>query len=298
MIPKELIDVVLPFESGYTEDNARADTPAAIRAAMGSALTAVPQSWYVRPQDVRERAAENDRLGIWAENRWDRFTNQSPTHECIFHALVAVMEACRAKQLSSSFPALEVDKRLPASERFNIVWLSVVSGYAEANPGQWGGSSLRDAISIAVERGLLPDVIQPREYGFKHTMWGTAGKGTLNQSTGPWPGWSGGTFKQHPKGWANENWRETARWFRAVEAVTCSSEEEYDSVLINGGAWGIARNGHSVPVGRIVFDDGRKLYRYKDSYNVYRYDSRPYMSGAYSILSMTAPDDWTKPAGA
>jgi hypothetical protein len=136
-------------------------------------------------------------------------------------------------------------------------------------------------VEISSDQGFLPDVIQPRDYGFRHFMWGTAGKGGINQSSGPWPGWSGGNFKKHPDGWADENWKYTAKWFRAIGIVDCDDTEQYDSVLINGRAWGVARSGHGVPHGRIVYDSsGRKLYRYKDSYDRYLYDSRPYTGGA------------------
>jgi hypothetical protein len=153
-------------------------------------------------------------------------------------------------------------------------------------------------IGIACDRGFLPDVIQPKDYKFKHPMWGTAGKGGINQSSGPWPGWSGGTFRKHPDGWPDENWKNTSRHFKPLECVNPRSTEEYDSLLIHGYAIGIGRSGHSVPIGRIVWDSsGRKMYRYRDSYDVFRYDSRAYTSGSYSILSFTQPDDWNYPAG-
>jgi hypothetical protein len=44
-----------------------------------------------------------------------------------------------------------------------------------------------------------------------------------------------------------------------------------------------------------------QLMQYPDSYDLFRYDSvrmiRSAVGGAYSIISMTTPDDWDFPAG-
>lgn len=296
-IDPKLIDVTLPFDSGYPAALAALDTPQTIRAAFGDTSREFPAALYVEPKTLRDRCEENDRLGLWAEDFWDRFTNQNPTHECTCHALVAVAEACWNRQQRIRLGGPEAGVRKPISESSGSVWFSPLSVYAEANPGQWGGASCQQVIGIACRRGLLPDKIQPRPWKFKHAMQGTCGKGGINQSSGDWPGWSNGTFKRRPADWADGAWTETAKWFRPLECVNPEDEEQYDSLLANSFAIGIGRNGHSVPIGRIVWDGNRKLYRYRDSYDVFRYDSRPYTSGAYSILSMTAPDSWERPAG-
>jgi hypothetical protein len=292
MIDQSLIDVVLKEPTGYPEDLAKLDTSEAVCAAFGDTSRDFPESMWVEPKDVRERAEENDRLGLWAENYWDRFTNQNPTHECTCHALVSVMEACWNRQRRIGMEGPVAGKRLDISENSASVWFSCLSIYAEANPRQWGGANCQQVIGIACRRGFLPDKIQPKDYGFKHKMAGTCGRGGVNQSSGSWPGWKNGDFKIELG-----DWLETAKHFKPLECVNPSSTAEYDSLLINGCAIGIGRSGHSVPIGRIVYDGNRKLYRYRDSYDVFRYDSRAYTSGAYSIITCTQPDDWDKPAG-
>jgi hypothetical protein len=270
-----------------------------MRAAFGATNRDFPQALYVPPSELKDRAKFNDDNGLWAENYWDRFTCQAPTHECTTHALIAVIEAAWNRQRRICLGGPVKDQRLPISAKSSSVWFSQISVYCEANPGQWGGASCQQVIGIACERGVLPDLIQPKDYKFRHHFWGTCGEGGINQSVAPsWPGWSGNTFKKTPSDWPDQNWRETAKHFKPLECINPSSEEEYDSLLIHGYAIGIGRSGHSIPVGRIVWDSsGRKMYRYKDSYDVFRYDSRPYTSGAYSVVTMTQPDNWDKPAG-
>jgi hypothetical protein len=140
-------------------------------------------------------------------------------------------------------------------------------------------------------------VYQPRDYGFKHTMWGTCGKGGVNQSSGPFPGWRNNTFRQHPEGWADEQWRETARWFKPLECVYPEDSDQFECLLLHGYAIGVGRDGHAVPIVGIKYEGNRTLFPYFDSYDRILFDSRAYYSSAFSILSVVAPDDWDKPAG-
>jgi hypothetical protein len=292
MINQNLIDVVLPFDTGYPEELAATDTSEAVVRSFGETSREFPDSLWVEPSEVRARAEQNDELGLWAENYWDRFTNQNPTHECTCHALVAVFEAAWNRQRRISLKGPVAGERLKISAESASVWMAVNSVYPEANPRQWGGASCQQVIGIACRRGFVPDKIQPKNYNFKCSMPGTCGKGGINQSKGAWPGWRNGDFIVDIG-----DWREVAKHFMPQECVNPKNTAEYDSLLINGCAIGIGRSGHSVPVGRIVYDNGRKLYRYKDSYDVFRYDSRAYTSGAYSIITVKQPDSWDKPAG-
>jgi len=300
-IDPSLVDVTLPFESGYPEAMAAMDTDEAVFRAFGETGREFPSALLVPKSEWKDRAAENDKLGLWAWSYIDRFTNQSPTHECTCHALEGVALACWNRQRRVNFGGPKVGERNPLSEKTGSVWFSVNSVYAEANPGERGGANVQQVIGIACRRGFLPDIIQPRNYGFKHFMWGTRGKGGVNQSTGSWPGWSGGesgTFRTRPSGWANENWRETAKHFMPLECVNPQSTEQVVSLLLHGYAIGVGRSGHSVPYVKLVWDsNGRMLFAYRDSYDVMRYDSSAAYSGSYSILSMTQPDDYNYPAG-
>jgi len=293
----ELVDQPPPEESGYPEELAKLDTREAMMAAVEEAATDFPQSLWIEPKEWPARAKLNDELGLWAGNYIDRYTNQSPTHECTSHALRTVGESCwnRQRRIALGGPIAGTRKSISAESA--SVWFSCVSIYAEANPKQWGGANCQQVCKIAAARGFLPDKIQPKDYGFRHTMIGTCGKGGINQSSGSWPGWSNGIFKVKPSDWADDNWRETAKHFRPLEYVFPRSTEEFVCLLLHGYAIGVGRSGHSVPIIGIKYDGSKRYYPYFDSYDRTLYDSSAYYSGSYCILTMTQPDDWAKPAG-
>jgi len=144
-------------------------------------------------------------------------------------------------------------------------------------------------MEIASRRGFLPDKIQPRDYGFKHTLTRTNGKGNATQSGGDWV-----ALRDFPPGW-----EETARHFRPLEVIFPSSFEETICLLLAGLFVCVGRRGHSIPYAGV--DLAQKLIPYVDSYDVIRYDSfglaKSTVGGSYAIASVTTPDDWTKPAG-
>lgn len=296
----EIVDVVLPQHDGYPDDLAKLDTYPAMRGAVEefAAVTDFPQSLYIEPARWKERAQMNDELGLWAGNFIDRYTHQGNSHECTSHALRCVGESCWNRQRRIALGGPQVEKRLPVSAESASVWFSCISIYAEANPKQWGGANCQQVCKIAAARGFLPDIIQPKDYGFKHFMCGTCGgHPTVNQSNGSWPGFSNGTFRNPPSGWIDSNWRETAKHFRPLEYVFPRSTEEFVCLLLHGYAIGVGRSGHSVPIIGVKYDGSKRYYPYFDSYNRTLYDSSAYYSGSYCILTMTQPDDWSKPAG-
>ena len=292
-IPNTLIDVNLDEFTGYPEEMQALDTDEAVFGAMGEAARDFPEHLYVPRNEWKDKAAENDELGLWAINYTDRFTNQGKgnggysTHECTTHCLRACAESAWNRQRRIKLGPPVPRERLPVSAESASVWFSCLSIYAEANPRQWGGANVQQVLSIAINRGFIPDKIQPKDWGFKHDLQGTCGAGGVNQSRGSWV-----SVRDFPDGW-----EETARHFRPLECVNPRNEDQYASLLLHGYAIGIGRNGHSVPIMRMVLDNNRWYYEYPDSYDVVRYDSRAYTSGSYSIISFTAPDDWNKPAG-
>jgi len=289
-IDPALIDVRLSQHDGYPDDLAAEDTPDALCAAMGSALIPFPRALWIEPKDRADKARDNDKYHTWGINYVDRFTNQSPTHECTCHALRTVAEAARNRQRGIIFKdGPKKGERYAESSR-GSVWLSPLSIYAEANPRQWGGASCRQVLDIAVRRGFLPEKIQPHDYGFKHTLQGTAGKGGVNQSSGPWV-----PLSRFPPGW-----QETAAWLKPKEGIVTTDWEEALCLLLHGFVLEYGRDGHAIPPAFWNFKNNAAGY--VDSYDVVRYDSlatfkRAVRSGAYTITSMTAPDDWMKPAG-
>lgn len=288
-INPNLIDVKLD-PSGYPDALAAEDTPDNIRMACGDAARDFPKSMWIEPKDWPDRARENDKNNTWPVNYLDRFTNQSPTHECTCHSLRANAEGSRNRMRGVSFPDGPVkDFRYDESSTSGSVWLSPLSVYAEANPGQWGGANVRQVMEIACRRGMLPEKIQPRDYGLKHQLQGTTGRGGKNQSSGPWV-----RVSNFPEGW-----EETAKWFRPLEVIFPGSWEEAVCLVLNGLFVSVGRNGHAIPWGQ--WNVKEQVMAYPDSYDVTRYDSlrtvKSAWQGAFSIATMTAPDDWLKPAG-
>ena len=284
-----LIDVFPAQHDGYPDHLAAEDTTDVLRDVCGAATREFPKSWWIEPKDWEDKARENDKAGSWAMNFVDRYTNQSPTHECTCHSLRTNAEAARNRARGVIYgEGPRKDYRYQDSAVFGSVWLSPLSVYAEANPDQWGGANVRRVLEIAVRRGMLPEKTQPAEYGFRHTLQGTAGRGGLNQSNGPWV-----SLERFPEGW-----QETARMFRPLEVIFPESYEQAVCLVLHGLVVSVGRNGHAVPWCRWMA--GERLMAYPDSYDVTRYDSertaRSAWRGSFAIASMTLPDDWSRPA--
>lgn len=290
-IDPALIDVVLDDHDGYPDNLAAEDTPDALRDACGSASREFPQSMWIEPKDWADKARENDQHKTWPLNYLDRFTHQGNSHECTSHSLSRNAEGARNRQRAISFPdGPQKDRRYQESAESGSVWLSPLSVYAEANPRQYGGANVRQVLEIACRRGMLPEKVQPREYGFKHAIQGTAG-GTeaMNQSNGSWL-----RVSSFPAGW-----QETAAWFKPLEVIFPESWEQAVCLVLNGLLVSVGRSGHAIPWAQ--WNPSQQVMGYPDSYNVVRYDSlrtvKSAWQGAFAIATMTTPDDWNKPAG-
>lgn len=289
-IDPSLIDVFPLLHDGYPDHLAAEDTTDALRDVCGDAARDFPKELWIEPKHWEEKAKENDAAGTWAMNYVSRYTMQAPTHECTTHSLRANFEAARNRARGVIFhDGPRKGYRYPESAQFGDVWLSPLSVYAEANPDRWGGANVRQVLEIAVRRGMLPDRIQPRDYGFKHTLTGTSGEGNENQSGGAWV-----PLSKFPEGW-----QETARHFRPLEVIFPDSYEQAVCLVLHGRAVSVGRNGHAVPWCRWVASE--RLMAYCDSYSITRYDSertaRGAWRGSFSIASVTLPDDWSRPAG-
>jgi hypothetical protein len=291
VIDPRLIDVAFPVHDGYPPELAAQDTRAAMWDACGDAARDFPAAMWVEPKDWDAVASENDRLGTWPINYLDRFTNQSPTHECTTHALRAGFEGARNRQRAIAVGPPVLAQPPPLSATAGSVWVSCLSIYSEANPRIRGGANVRQVMEIASRRGFLPDRIQPRDYGFRHTLTGTNGDGNATQSGGAWV-----AVKDFPDGW-----EETAKHFRPLEVIFPSSYEETVCLVLAGLFVCVGRKGHSIPYGRRAKNGKDWLMEYPDSYNLFRYDSmstvKSTVGGSYAIASVTVPDDWQKPAG-
>lgn len=274
---------------GYTAKLQAADTIDAMRSACSSALRDFPQSFWVDPKDRADKARENDKNNTWPVNFCDRFTNQDPTHECTTHSEVVNFIIARNYHRGLIFPdGPKKDFRYEESQR-GSVWPSPLSVYIEANPGQWGGAGVIQVLDIACRRGHLPDKIQPFDYGFKHYLHGTTGKGNSNQSSGPWV-----KLKNLPEGW-----QDTGKLLMPKEVIVTDDWEQALCIVLNGRAFSVGRKGHAIPYTH--WNEREQAMGYVDSYNVIRWDSASTVRqavryGGFSIISTTTPDDWMKPA--
>lgn len=295
----DTIDVTLPEHDGYPPEAEEQDTDEAVFAAFGDAGREFPDSFNVPEDEWEERIEEMWAKKLWPINYLDRYSHQGNSDECTCHSLAYACEMVWNRQ--RRYPhgdGPEANVRLDSSALGSSVWFSPISVYAQANPRQWGGANIQTVIGIAIDRGILPSTIQPKDYQFKHTMVTTCGghSGT-NQEDGSWPGWSSSDFRRHPDEWPDRQWRETAINFRPLECVNPRSTSQVVSLLLNGCPVGVGRSGHAVTYACIKRDRGRLYYGYPDSYNVTRWDSRAAYSGSWSIVSFTSPDDWDNPSG-
>jgi hypothetical protein len=286
-----LIDAPLKVpHDGYPEDKKANDTPESMKGACGDAAQDFPQALWIEPSNWADKARDNDKYHTWPVNYIDRFTNQDPTHECTCHALTRVGEGCRNRQRGIIFPdGPKKDFRYDESNR-GSVWLSPLSIYAEANPRQWGGADCTQVLNIACRRGFLPEKIQPRDdYGLKHQIQGTTGRGGKNQAAGPWL-----SVSQFPAGW-----EQTAKHFKPLEVIFTETWEQVVCLVLHGYLVEVGRAGHAIPYAFWNVQEG--VMGYVDSYDTIRYDSKRTVqgcsNGAFTIASMTTPDDWLKPAG-
>jgi hypothetical protein len=287
VIDPKLIDR-FDVDGGYVDGEE--DTPDGLFSACGSSARKFPASMLV-PRDVRkDMARENDRLKTWGVNYLDRFTHQGNSHECSAHAVTRSIEAARNRHRGIIYPdGPRKDFRYTDSSK-GSVWLSPLSLYLEANPGIRGGSNIVRNVNIAQRRGSLPDRVQPAEYGFRHTLQGSAGgRNSSNQSIGPWV-----SLRNLPEGF-----EETSKHFRPLEIFIIENEDEGISALLHGGVIAYGRRGHAVPVAR--WDHGQDVYAYVDSYDRVLYDSaatfRSACRGAVCVWTVKQPNDWLKPAG-
>jgi hypothetical protein len=288
-VDPSLIDVFPSEHDGYPDHLAAEDTIDNLRECCGAATRDFPNSLWIEPKHWKEFGREVDANKTWAMNFIDRFTNQNPTHECTTHSLRANFEAARNRQLGIIYPnGPKKNFRYDESKR-GSVWVSPLSVYSEANPRIRGGANVRQVMEIACRRGMLPEKIQPFEYGFKHTLVGTQGAGGLNQSHGDWV-----ALKDFPDGW-----QETAANFKPLEVIFPESWEQAICLVLHGIAVSVGRNGHAVPWAQYNFED--EVMAYPDSYDVIRYDSlrtvKSAYQGSFGIVTVTSPDDWKKPAG-
>jgi hypothetical protein len=281
--------VLIDGHPGYPDELAAGDTIDVLKDCCGAASREFPSALWIEPGDRDDKARQNDKDHTWAVNYLDRYTMQQPTHECTTHSLAANFVTCWNRTRGIIYPDGPKKNFRYEESAIGSFWPSCLSVYAEANPRQWGGAGVRQVLEIACRRGMLPDKIQPREYGFKHALQGTTGQGNNNQSSGNWV-----SVSRFPEGW-----QETAKHFKPIEVIFPESWEQAMCLVLHGYAVSVGRSGHAIPWMR--WNVASQVMEYPDSYNVTRYDSlrtvKSAWSGSFAIASVVVPDDWNHPAG-
>lgn len=288
-IDPSLIDVFPKHHDGYTAEMEAEDTNDAVCSAAGDTIIPFPDEWWIEPKERIERAKYNDAHGLWPVNYLSRFLNQSPSHECTCMSLVMNCEMARNRARGMNYKGgPKKGYRYDQDAKAGTVYLAPLSVYAEANPSEWGGANVRRVMEIAVRRGILPDKLQPAEYGFRHALQGTSGKGCNNQSGGDWI-----PVSRFPSGW-----EETAGMFKPRGVIIAPSLDHVICLLINGVGYSVGRNGHAICWNR--WDWENDLFPYSDSYEIERYDSLRTAKGAwqggFGVVTMHQPGDWSNPA--
>lgn len=271
LIPDDQIDVQFQF------DGARGDWHDEYEW-LDSGAQEFPSWARIDRSEWDDRIREHEKHQSSADYYSDRFTHQGNSHECVCHAASQVFLVAWNRQFGGT--------------KYSV-WPSPVHLYTRLTGGRrWGGSNVHHSLRVMIAEGVVPEHDGPAgdnaQYErFQYTCHQTSGR---TESHWPTSGWiRPGDFPS--------NWKETAKQFRVLEAFTIPDREAHASALLHGWAINNGRNGHSIPHMNLVKRSGRYYSRYKDSYNVFRFDSEGLWGGGYCVRAVTMPDDPKRPAG-
>lgn len=149
-----------------------------------------------------------------------------------------------------------------------------------------------DSLDEMVERGVLPEHDGPQgknsQYDkFLHTVHQTSGRSEDHWETSGWI-----RERDFPDGW-----EKTANLLRVDGWYTIPDRQAHWSAILHGLTVANGRKGHSIPHMALVDNNGSILSEYKDSYNVFRYDSERWWGGGYCVWSVKDIPDLTNPLG-
>lgn len=268
-----LIDITFQFD-GLAGGDSESDL-------FGAGAVSFPDSMRIPRSEWDDWIAEHEKHKSSADDYSARFTHQGNSHECVCHASIQSFEIAYNRQLGLN----------------RAVYFSPLALYTRITGGrQWGGSVVNDALRELMNRGAIPEFDGPEWLGGKggqSKFFKACVQQTSGRSEDHWPAKGFVTPSRLPEGW-----QDTSRHFRVLEAYYIPDREAHFSALLRGWCVVNGRSGHSIPHVKVVKSNGRYLSRYKDSYNVYRYDSEGMTGGGFAIRSVTIPDDPARPAGA
>ena len=222
---------------------------------------AFPDSLTIDRTEWRDRINERAEASHMLANYHPYVFNQHPESSCVYNAAAGCVMIRWNIQLG-------VKKQ---------VVLSPMSGYCRVARSRHSGSTMWGALTQCSKTGLLPSDKHSDDY--EHTF--------HENTPFVWP-------KSLPAGW-----RDTAKLFRATEWFRIDSREQFASALLQDMPICYGRNGHSICAEDLVWDEGRFLVRYCDSYGTSRgdggrlYDSERHWAtgGAWACRVVTVPDN-------
>lgn len=232
--------------------------------------SAFRSEWLIDRKDWRDWYEQNEAASVSLKRYNLKINNQNPESSCVCNAAETCFRSIWARQLGVKW---SID-------------LSPMSLYARICSSRHSGSYMVDALNEAKENGFLPESTEKNKRLFRHT---------LHQNT-PWIRES-----QLPSGW-----QQTAKHFRPLEWYRLPDDRDaFGSALLQGMPICYGRDGHSIAAMDLIWDNGRWLAVYAQSYGTetgdegYQYDSERMWEtdGAWCLRAVTLPDDPAKPAG-
>lgn len=197
----------------------------------------------VRPGYACAKYADN--APVIAESQWPELVRQMDASNSGLDQLVTRIYdqknegSCVANACSQSVEIVQCAQVGKA----NVVHLSAISLYKRIGSSPNSGAMVSDGLDELSERGILPLDTPENRAKYAHVMPNT------------------GFRTQYPSGW-----EETAKKFRGTEWFVCESKAEVISALLNGHPVVVGRAGHSICYTRPVYENGRLLVKYANSW--------------------------------
>lgn len=225
-----------------------------------------PDKLLIPRSEWRDRIEERKRAGHELKHFFPKPFNQNPESSCVYNAGCGCLMTVRNFNLG-----LEHEVRL-----------SPMAGYCRVAKHRHSGSTMWGCLEVLKEDGVLPSD-KNEKYQFDHV---------LHENT---------PFilpRSLPSGW-----QETAKLFRVTEWLRIDSREQFGSALLQDMPICYGRSGHSIKGEDMVYENGKFLCRYCDSYGLGRgtdgrlFDSEKMWAtgGAWACRTVTLPDDPNAP---
>lgn len=234
----------------------------------------VPGDLGVAVFDQPDYRAYGDEIEVIPESQWRELAEQMKTDGGGCSALVVWLGSQLRESSCVSWACCKAHEIIQAKQfgKENVVKLSPISLYQRIARSEHSGAMVSNGLKKMAEGGVLPrDDAENRAKFGEHVF--------------PVNGWG----VRYPDGWET-----TGKKFRATEWFVIDRVNELFTALFNRHPVVVGRSGHSIAYCDPIFEDGRWLVKYADSYNVYRYDSmnmiRSAANWAFALRSVTVSE--------